>query len=216
MRKRGMIDPGYGTQGAVIVEVAIPLRVIAAKSWKYPSMPKDTKRADREARNYAVLADLHEFLAPHAGEIESFAIEEWIGGDRNPHVAYWRGRYDEALKGYLRGWGCPVRSWRPGIVKAMCHPSGKAMDKGREKTPEFLNALSQLDKVFDPSSLALLQDPEHNAPRRWKQARLHTLDAAALGAFDVLFEHFDPSTGRPAHWDFTEAQGRLVERVADE
>ena len=202
------IDGGYSTMGMVLLEShqdGRPLDVIRAKSISRKKQGKSFSFAEAAARSNDMMRHLIDFIA---GEpLDVVAWETWAGS-QHAWTSYCRGVYD----GMIQQWFTALATYRPNLiftfhpnaVKSMLHPTGKAVDSGRTKDLEFQAALVELrtgvrnvDAVANPDFYA-------DGAKRWKQARVHALDAAALGWLAALaanYRDFTLGPEAPPHRD---------------
>lgn len=210
------IDPGYATQGLVVLEFAPgKIRVLESVACKTAGI------SAKGRPDYDVYSERIDFMVGcaytvHARhpDIQFSAVERWDGG-RNPMTTYWRGRMDDRLWTYLSAANVPPRILNASGVKAMLHPEGRAVDSGRKTDLEFMNALLMLDRAIEIEDLDRVKQPEILGAKTWKQGRLHTLDAGAMGVLDAALRWFDTATGTCAYPALHDAQAKVVREIAD-
>lgn len=209
------VDPGTANTGltASRLENGV-LQVIKSASYSHPCKREDYKFPPR------LMANAHEMMvdivcAMSTWELSSavFFIEDWRGG-KNPHTIRWRGFLDGALYHQLHTMRVPAYPIDPNIHKRMLHPDGKAADNGRKSEAEYLMHLGMLDRIIDPDGLKKIANPEIPANKRtWKDARQHSLDAAAIMAAGFLSLYVSPDT-LSCGFNETAGQGQAAYDVA--
>lgn len=180
------IDPGLATCGLVIADSE--RRVLRALSIK--TTPADGNMISRSRK---VVAAITQALVYFEGRKAVVVLEEYRSSRGSRSAAdthYGRGIVDGML---LHLFPCPLPIIVPNFrVKAFCHPRGVASDKGRKKELEYRSALNMLDRVLDPKNLETIANPDIVCDEsKWKQGRLHTLDAGALAGIGILVVNKD-------------------------
>ncbi len=182
------VDPGQATTAVVIGDArtgSVCHRMAFQSKFEEHAVEAQAKRTlDMAATVFA-------WIHPRIVQPSVFVVEDYVGGLRrgSAMTPYYRGRFDQLLEIYAMNAGMQILRVLPSWVKALCHPSGKAVDKGRKTDLEFRSALNCLDSIIRVQDLSMIVDPPFTVvggtSKKWRDARLHTLDAAAIFALYV-------------------------------
>ena len=179
------IDPGYATIGVVIGH---PDKPVIAAAFSIKDGPCDHTPEVMMARCHTVVekavigaCTVIENLDARS-RVTALITEDFVGQSygASAMTAYYRGFVDAVLMSWASHLHATVHRLRPANVKAFLNPMGKATDHGMKTDLEYKAALNRLDSIFTPESLKLVAAPAVVGAGKWKDARLHTLDAAAM------------------------------------